>query len=160
MRTSAASLLLLITALISASHIATAGSGDKTQSTQTEPAQTQPADTAPPSSSWYASIAPNEELTSPVFWANTKDEAMAGALRVCQKVSSTCSTRPAWTDTQADLFAIMCCQKPKLGCAIGVGANEDLARQHVRNIFSEAGYSKCKPAKFLSARTGEEVEGR
>jgi len=154
MRTATASLLFLITTLISIPQIANAGSGDKPQA--------QPADAAPPATQssigWFASIAPNEELTAPVFWANTKDEAMAGALRVCQKVSQTCSTRPAWTDTQGDLFAIMCCQKPKLGCAIGVGANEDLARQHVRNIFSEAGYSKCKPAKFISARTGEEAE--
>ncbi len=124
-----------------------------------EKSQAQPADTPQPSSGWYASVTPNEELTGPVYWANTKDEAMAGALRVCQKVSSTCSSRPAWTDTKTDLFSIMCCQKPKLGCAIGVGATEELALQHVRNIFSEAGYSKCKIAKYLSANTGEAVGG-
>lgn len=111
------------------------------------------------SSGWYAAVTPNEEHTGPVFWANSKEEALAGALRACNKISSTCSTRPAWSDTMDDLFSLMCCSKPRLGCAIGVGANTTLALQHVRNIFSEAGYSQCEIIKYISAKTGDEVSG-
>lgn len=107
---------------------------------------------------WFASISPNEELSSPVYWADTKEAAKEGAVRSCEKISKSCAAKPAWTDQRGDVFALMCCKKPKFGCAIGVGSTAEQARQFVRNTFSDAGYTKCDLRKYVSARTGEDVD--
>lgn len=103
---------------------------------------------------WYASVAPNEELSAPVVWGKTQEDTAAAALKACRELSDSCSTRPAWTDTKDDVFALMCCNKPKIGCAIGVGLIEEMAKKNVQKTFDDAGYSSCKIGKYLSARTG------
>ncbi len=134
--------LISIFLLISAANVAAAGD-ENGQEKSTE--------------GWYASLAPNEQFNAPVYWANTQELAKEGALRACKKVSDSCSTRPAWTDQKDDVFALMCCSKPKLGCAVGVGHDQESSQQSVRNTFSDAGYSKCKLWRYVSARTGDEI---
>ncbi len=107
---------------------------------------------------WYASLAPNEQFSAPVYWSTTRELASEGALRACKKVSKSCSTRPAWTDQRDDVFSLMCCKKPKLGCAVGVGRDQESALQAVRNTFSDSGYTKCQLWRYVSARTGEDIK--
>ncbi len=107
---------------------------------------------------WYASVSPNNEESGPVYWADTQDAAKEGALRGCKKISKTCATRPAWTDQRDDVFSLMCCQKPRFSCAIGVGSSAEAARQAAKNTFSDDGFSKCEVRKYISARSGEDVK--
>jgi hypothetical protein len=106
---------------------------------------------------WYAALSPNNELSAPVAWGKTQQEAMDGALDACRKVSSTCSSRPAWTDKRNEIFALMCCNKPRLGCAVGVGVVEEAAKQSVQSVFNEAGFSSCRIGRYISAKTGEDT---
>jgi hypothetical protein len=54
-----------------------------------------------------------------------------------------------------DFFAVMCCTKPRRGCAVGVaGARQD-ALKNVQKIFADAGYSTCSLRHYLSAGSGK-----
>lgn len=106
---------------------------------------------------WYASVAPNNEESGPVYWADTQEAAKEGALRACNKISKTCATKPAWTEDRDDVFSLMCCRKPRFSCVIGVGSSAEAARQQAKNTHSEEGSSKCDVRKYISARTGEDI---
>src|SRR3990167_6281727 len=75
----------------------------------------------------WAAIAPNQENSSTVVWATTKDQAKKLAVLACKQVSQTCAETPASTNGMDHVFAVMCCTDPKAACAAGVGANRDKA---------------------------------
>jgi hypothetical protein len=53
-----------------------------------------------------------------------------------------------------DVFAVMCCTKPRRGCAVGVAGARQEALKSVEKTFAEAGYSQCTLRHYLSAATG------
>lgn len=106
---------------------------------------------------WYAAIAPNHDSHGPVVWDTTREAAKVVALAACRKISKTCA-EAAWTDDRKHLFALMCCKKPKFGCAISAGPSREEAKQSVERIFEKAGYSGCVFDKYISAETGKELD--
>jgi hypothetical protein len=102
----------------------------------------------------WGAVDPNEEVSAPVVWGNTEAEAKQRAIDACGQVSQSCAGSPASTDDMNDVFAAMCCQRPHLGCAIGVGKTRNEALRAVRKTFSDAGYTNCGLRHYLSARTG------
>jgi hypothetical protein len=103
----------------------------------------------------WAAIDPNNETTSPVVWSNTEVKARAEAVEACKRSSKSCANGPASTSEMEDLFAVMCCTKPRRGCAVGVaGARQD-ALKNVQKIFADAGYSTCSLRHYLSAGSGK-----
>jgi len=105
----------------------------------------------------YAAIDANNEDSSVVAWDSTKEGADKKAVEACKRVSKTCSGRPSYTNTLDDTFAYMCCQRPRFGCSIGVGAKREDAIAMVRKTFSDAGFSECSPPRYISARTGKKL---
>jgi hypothetical protein len=103
----------------------------------------------------WAAIAPNEENSSTVVWATTKDQARKLAILACKQVSSTCVESPASTNGMDHVFAVMCCSDPKQGCAAAVGANRESALREVKKLFSDGGYSSCSLKNYFNAGTGE-----
>ena len=103
----------------------------------------------------WAAIAPNLENSSTVVWATTKDQAKKLALLACKQVSQTCAETPASTDGMDQMFAIMCCEDPKSGCAAAVGPDKDGALKEVKKLFSDGGFSQCNLKGYFKAGTGE-----
>ena len=66
----------------------------------------------------WAAIDPNREVTSTVVWGASEVQAKERAVDACEKVSKTCANGPATTNDMGDVFAVMCCARPKLGCAV------------------------------------------
>ena len=104
----------------------------------------------------WAAIAPNQENSSTVVWATTKDQAKKLAVLACKQASSTCAETPASTNGMDHLFAVMCCTDPKGGCAAGVGTDRAAALKEVKSVLSDGGFSKCTLKKYFKAGTGEE----
>jgi len=103
----------------------------------------------------WAAIDPNNETTSPVAWSSTEAKARQDAIEACKRTSKSCANGPASTNEMEDVFAVMCCTKPRRGCAVGVaGARQD-ALKSVQKTFAEAGYSNCSLRHYLSAATGK-----
>jgi CO dehydrogenase/acetyl-CoA synthase gamma subunit (corrinoid Fe-S protein) len=103
----------------------------------------------------WAAIDPNSETTSPVAWSSTEAKARQEAVEACKRGSTTCANGPASTSEMADVFAVMCCTKPRRGCAVGVaGARQD-ALKSVQKTFADAGYSNCSLRHYLSAASGK-----
>ena len=103
----------------------------------------------------WAAIDPNNETTSPVAWSSTEAKARQDAIEACKRTSKSCANGPASTNEMEDVFAIMCCTKPRRGCAVGVaGARQD-ALKSVQKTFADAGYSNCSLRHYLSAATGK-----
>jgi hypothetical protein len=103
----------------------------------------------------WAAVDPNSETSSPVVWAATEDEARQRAVEACKKVSKTCASGPASTNDMRETFALMCCDKPRIGCAAAAGASRRDATKSVQQMFSDAGYSDCKVRHYMSAGTGK-----
>lgn len=103
----------------------------------------------------WAAIAPNNEASSTVVWATSKDQAKRLAIDACQDVSSTCASNPASTNDMSHYFAIMCCTKPQEGCAASVGSSRKEALSIVKKTLSDADYSSCKLKSYIKAGTGE-----
>jgi hypothetical protein len=103
----------------------------------------------------WAAIAANHEDTATVVWATTKDQAKKLAVLACKQASSTCTQTPASTNGMDNVFAIMCCTEPKMGCAAAVGANRPAALKEVKELFSDEGYSKCTLKSYFKAGNGE-----
>ena len=103
----------------------------------------------------WAAIAPNLENSSSVVWATSKDQAKKLAVLACKQVSQTCAETPASTNGMDHVFAVMCCNDPKSGCAAAVGTSRDVALKEVKRMFSEGGYSQCSLKSYFKAGTGE-----
>lgn len=103
----------------------------------------------------WAAIAPNLENSSTVVWATTKEQAKKLAILACKQVSSTCAETPASTDGMDQMFAVMCCDEPRSGCAAAVGADREAALKEVKKLFADNGYSQCKLKNYFKAGTGE-----
>ena len=103
----------------------------------------------------WAAIVPNHESSSTVVWATSKDQARRLAINACKSVSDTCASRPASTNGMNNYFAIMCCTKPKKGCAAGVASSKRGALNEVKSTFFDAGFSNCSLKNYIKAGTGE-----
>ena len=57
--------------------------------------------------------------------ASTETQAKERAVEACEKVSKTCANGPATTNDMEDVFAVMCCTRPKLGCAVAAAESRD-----------------------------------
>lgn len=106
----------------------------------------------------WAAIASDDDSESPVVWAESKDEAVRKALAACKKVADTCGDRPASTPDMSHIFTVMCCNKPRHGCAIGVDKTRDTSLAMVQKVFDDAGFSSCKVIRRMSAQTGRRVD--
>ena len=102
----------------------------------------------------WAAIDPNNETTSPVAWSSTETKARQEAVEACTRASKTCANGPASTNEMEDVFAVMCCTKPRRGCAVGVAGARQEALKSVQKTFTDAGYSNCTLRHYLSAATG------
>lgn len=103
----------------------------------------------------WAAIVPNEENSSTVVRATTKDQAEQLAIDACQRVSDTCASRAATTDGMNNYFAIMCCTQPRMGCAAGVASTKRKALNEVKSIFSDDEFKNCSLKNYIKAGTGE-----
>jgi len=103
----------------------------------------------------WAAIDPNNETTSPMAWSNTEAKARQDAIDACRRASKSCANGPASTNEMEDVFAVMCCTKPRRGCAVGVAAARQDALKSVQKTFADAGYSNCSLRHYLSAATGK-----
>jgi hypothetical protein len=102
----------------------------------------------------WAAIDPNSETSSPVVWGANEEEARNRAMEACKRVSKTCANGPAVTDDLREVFALVCCAKPKTGCAAAVASNKREASRNAQQMFTDAGYSDCAVRHFLGASTG------
>ena len=103
----------------------------------------------------WAAIDPNREVTSGVTWGSTEAQAKERAVEACEKVSKTCANGPATTNDMGDVFALMCCSRPKLGCAAAAADSREDATASVRKNLTEAGYSSCTMRHYMSAGSGK-----
>src|SRR5262245_45838655 len=102
----------------------------------------------------WAAIDPNNETTSPVAWSSTEAKARQDAIEACKRSSKSCANGPASTNEMEDVFAIMCCTKPRRGCAVGVAGARQEALKSVQKTFADAGYSNCALRHYITAATG------
>ena len=102
----------------------------------------------------WAALDPNHESSSPVVWGATEDEARQRAVEACKRVSKTCASGHASTQDLKEVFAIMCCKQPRLGCAASAAANRREALKNVQEMFADAGYKDCSVQHYMSAATG------
>jgi len=102
----------------------------------------------------WAAIDPNGEASSPVVWAPSEREARQRAVDVCKRLSQSCANGPASTDDMGDVFAVMCCRAPRLGCAAAAAGGRQEALKSVQKMFADAGYSNCALRHYMSAGTG------
>jgi len=103
----------------------------------------------------WAAVDPNSDATSPVAWGASQDEARQRASEACKRVSATCANGPAATDAMGDVFAIVCCRMPRVGCAAAAAATKRKALRAVERMFDSAGYSHCALRHYMSAASGE-----
>ena len=102
----------------------------------------------------WAAIAPNHENSSTIVWATSKDQAKQLAIDACRRISDTCASRAASTNGMKNYFAIMCCTKPKKGCAAGIASSKRGALNEVKSTFLDAGFSNCSLKSYIKAGTG------
>jgi hypothetical protein len=117
-------------------------------------ANLQPAQTQTQTKKRWAAIDPNSEISSPVVWGATEEEARERAMEACKRISKTCANGPATTDDLREVFALVCCSKPKLGCAAAAAANKREASRNAQQMFTDAGYSECSVRHYMHAGTG------
>jgi len=103
----------------------------------------------------WAAIDPNREVSSVVAWGSTEAQAKERAVEACEKVSKTCANGPATTNDMGDVFAVMCCTRPKLGCAVAAAESREDAQARVRKNLTDAGYSSCTLRHYMSAGSGK-----
>jgi len=107
-----------------------------------------------PAQQRWAAIDPNSEGSSTVAWGPTEDEARQRAVEACKRVSKTCANGPASTQDMKEVFAVMCCTQPRVGCAASAAGNRRDALKNVQEMFAEAGYRECSVRHYMSAATG------
>ncbi len=103
----------------------------------------------------WAAIDPNREVSSTVVWGASEVQAKERAVDACEKVSKTCANGPATTNDMGDVFAVMCCARPKLGCAVAAAESREDAQASVRKNLTDAGYSSCTLRHYMSAGNGK-----
>jgi hypothetical protein len=103
----------------------------------------------------WAAVDANNEASAPVAWAGSEPQARQRATEACEKVSKTCASSPASTDELDDVFAVMCCTRPRAGCAISVSGSRADALKQVQKTFTDAGYSNCNLRHYISPATGK-----
>ncbi len=103
----------------------------------------------------WAAIDPNSETSSPVVWGANEEEARNRATEACKRISKTCANGPAVTDDLREVFALVCCTKPKTGCAASAAANKREASRNAQQMFADAGYSDCSVRHYIGAGTGK-----
>ena len=103
----------------------------------------------------WAAVDANREVSSPVVWGTTEAQAKERAVEACEKVSKTCANGPAATNDMDDVFAVMCCSRPKLGCAIAAADSREDAVASVRKTLVDGGYSNCALRHHMSAGSGK-----
>jgi hypothetical protein len=64
------------------------------------------------------------------------------------------STDPSTHDLN-EVFAVVCCTKPRRGCAVAAAANRREAAKNVQAMFADAGYKDCAVQHYMSAATGK-----
>ena len=103
----------------------------------------------------WAAVDPNSESSSPVVWGASEDEARQRAVEACKRLSKTCANGPASTQDLKEVFAVMCCTQPRVGCAASAAANRREALKTVQEMFADAGYKDCSVQHYMSAATGK-----
>ena len=103
----------------------------------------------------WAAIDPNREVSSAVVWGASEVQAKERAVEAGEKVSKTCANGPATTNDMGDVFAVMCCARPKLGCAVAAAESREDAQASVRKNLTDAGYSSCTLRHYMSAGNGK-----
>jgi hypothetical protein len=103
----------------------------------------------------WAAVDPNSETSSPVAWGSTEVEARQRAIEACKRLSKTCANGPAVTDDLKEVFAVVCCEQPRAGCAASAAANRRDAAKNAQQMFADAGYSNCSVRHYLQAGTGK-----
>jgi hypothetical protein len=103
----------------------------------------------------WAAIVPNNEGSSSVVWATTKEEAGRLASDACKRVSQTCASVPTPTKEMSDMFAVMCCAQPATSCGAGVAKSKEESLAAISKKMSNAGYKACTLKSYFKARTGE-----
>jgi hypothetical protein len=89
-----------------------------------------------------------------LVWATTNDEVQKLAVKVCNQVSQTCATAAAHTNDMDDVFAVLCCTEPEVGCAAGVAKGREEALAAVKNTFARAGFAACMLKGYFNAGDG------
>ncbi|MBI1649451.1 tetratricopeptide repeat protein [Hyphomicrobium sulfonivorans] len=129
---------------------------EKNPGSETPPNETSAETSSVPATSGiFAAYTPTEHHTSRVVWGPSVQVASELSMQQCRSTSDACGNKPAVTGNLDDVFAVMCCSKPRVGCAAFASANAADAKRGVEELFKEAGFSKCKLANTLSARTGQ-----
>ena len=90
-----------------------------------------------------------------MVWGATEDEARQRAVEACKRLSKTCANGPASTHDMQEVFAVMCCTQPRVGCAASAAANRREALKNVQEMFADAGYKDCSVQHYMSAATGK-----
>jgi len=108
-----------------------------------------------PAQQRWAAMDPNSESSSPVVWGASEDDARQRAVEACKRVSKTCANGPASTNDMKEVFAVMCCTQPRIGCAASAAANRREALKNVQEMFADAGYKDCSARHYMSAATGK-----
>jgi hypothetical protein len=114
--------------------------------------------TSPPlAAQEWAGLAPNGEGTAPVVRAPNRDQARDRAVAACRRVSQTCTDQPALTQDLSDIFALVCCNRPRWACVAAPRRQRDAAVAEAQRVLDQHGFSQCKTQAFLSARTGDRL---
>jgi len=103
----------------------------------------------------WAALDPNSEGSAAVAWGATEEEARQRATEACKRVSRTCANGPASTSDMREVFAVVCCTEPKLGCAAAAAASRREAQRNVQEKLAGAGYKACSVRHYMSAATGK-----
>ena len=88
-------------------------------------------------------------------WGASEEEARQRAIDACKRVSKTCAGGPAVTDDMREVFAVMCCAQPRMGCAASAATNRRDAAKGAQQMFADTGYSDCSVRHYIQAGTGK-----
>jgi hypothetical protein len=105
----------------------------------------------------YAAVAANAEGSLLVRWGKTKEEARQRASRACENSSRTCTSDPASTNDLDDVFAYLCCTKPRFSCVSPPHENRAAAEKAARELAAKLKMSDCKVRAYFSARNGKKL---
>jgi hypothetical protein len=103
----------------------------------------------------FAAVDADSNASAPVVWGRTEAEARRRATEACRRVSATCAGSPALTGDMGDVFAVFCCDQPRVGCAVSAAATRGKALREVERMFGAAGYTHCALRHYLSAASGK-----